>query len=292
MAQEVVPDVLAPVVALLTQFGDSWFLFTLVAILYLTGEERRDDVLLVGALLACAVGSYAGLKFVFELPRPDQRLLDPEVLPMLVRPLYERVAFPSSYGFPSGHATMSTVAYVGLATVLSVWTRRRRFQAAGVAVTVTCLSRVVLGVHYLVDVVAGVALGALVLFVGFSLVDRLPMNRVTAVLTLAVVVNAAFVVESGGYVYAVVLLGATLGAFASWQLVLLGRELDTVDHSSAVGAEAELRVRLVAVATLPLVVALASVLVGGVVYPVAGLAGFGTAAIVLVPVVHASERGI
>ena len=84
------------------------------------------------------------------------------------RPATAVLAHATGRSFPSGHATAATA--LGLATGLlaAVLVAERWRRAAGVGlgayVGVVCLSRLVLGVHYLTDVVAGVAMaGAVVL---------------------------------------------------------------------------------------------------------------------------------
>lgn len=221
--QSVVPDWLAVVIALITQLGDGWFLFALLVWLYLTRHQRRDDVLLVGGLLACGVGLYRGLKYLFRLPRPGSPVIDSEVLPSVIAPLYEGAAHATGYGFPSGHATSAAVVYIGLATVLTVGTRRQRFAVAGAVVTLVGFSRVVLGVHFLVDVVAGVATGTALVALAFQVGDRTPGSRETAVFAGAVVLNAFYVVTSDGHVEAVLMLGASVGLLAGWRLLVYAR---------------------------------------------------------------------
>jgi undecaprenyl-diphosphatase len=63
------------------------------------------------------------------------------------------------YSFPSGHTTFAA-AVVGFATLLAI--KERRFVVAvGLAAIVAAMgpSRVLLGVHWLSDVVAGYAIG-------------------------------------------------------------------------------------------------------------------------------------
>lgn len=66
----------------------------------------------------------------------------------------------TTYAFPSGHALAATATYGALAIVLSVSIRarrERRLLVAGLAalIVLVAASRVVLGVHYLLDVLAG-----------------------------------------------------------------------------------------------------------------------------------------
>jgi undecaprenyl-diphosphatase len=75
-----------------------------------------------------------------------------------------------SYGFPSGHAMQSTIAYVMLVFVLSAvderWRARRGVLLAGALalVMLICVSRLYLGVHHPSDVVGGVVVGGGVIF--------------------------------------------------------------------------------------------------------------------------------
>lgn len=77
------------------------------------------------------------------------------------------VAAASGKSFPSGHAMNSTVIY-GALLMVAVWNidapRSRRVLGAGLAVLVgaIAISRVVLVVHYVTDVVAGVSLGVVI----------------------------------------------------------------------------------------------------------------------------------
>ena len=80
-----------------------------------------------------------------------------------VRPTIDPLTLTSGSSFPSGHATAAAACYAGLALIAG----RRRSPgarsilagaAAGIAVAVAT-SRVLLGVHWLTDVLAGLALG-------------------------------------------------------------------------------------------------------------------------------------
>jgi len=283
--QNLLPEGAALLAAALTQLGDAWFLSLLLVVLYWALPEEEHDVLLVGALLFVAAGAYRTLKHVFALPRPNDPLLAAEGVPGLLRPLYEATAFATSYGFPSGHATSSAVVYLGLAGVLGIWTRRRRYAVAATVVTVVGLTRVVLGLHYLVDVVAGAALGAAVAWLGIHGVRQFAADRVTVVLAVGVLTSAAYAAASGATRDSLLLSGAVLGLLGGWQLLVLAR---AAAGSPAVPVSSVRRRRgIAAVAFAPLLVTVATTPVVGVTpIPGAGFAGFVVAGVVLAPTVR------
>lgn len=88
----------------------------------------------------------------------------------------------STYSFPSGHAMGSTLLYGTLAAfaVWSVWAWRWRLLAgfvAGLLVVLICFSRVYLGVHYLSDVLGGIAAGSAWLMLCLTAVYTLRRRR-------------------------------------------------------------------------------------------------------------------
>jgi len=90
----------------------------------------------------------AGVKDLFQQPRPFD--LDPAV----------RLTAAEGYGLPSGHSQMAVTMWGSLAA----WTRKK--WAWGVAVALMVLigfSRIYLGVHFPTDVLAGWAIGVLLL---------------------------------------------------------------------------------------------------------------------------------
>lgn len=167
------PDSVTLVFGIVTQLGDVWFLAAVAVALYwfgrdapwLTSDGRRDGSFAFALLL----GAYALallLKTWFALPRPPGagQAVVPTWLPGIVGPIYESMVTGHGYGFPSGHALATTVVYGGLASTLRVWDARRRQMVAAGVVGLVSLARVVLGVHYVVDVVAGVAVGLVALW--------------------------------------------------------------------------------------------------------------------------------
>lgn len=142
-------------VIFVTDLGGTTFLvFLLAACYWLT--RRREAALVISYAIA-GVAFVVALKAALGLPRPPEE--------------YFLVAYEGDdYGFPSGHAFAATVVYGGLVSAFDRTRDRRAVAAATSLVILVALSRVVLGVHYLGDVIAGIAVG---------LVFLLGMNRVT-----------------------------------------------------------------------------------------------------------------
>lgn len=181
-----------------THLGDTAVLVALATLVYLA-YDRQAGAFVLGALLA-AFGVIVALKALFAAPRPPAEL---------------QVVAESGFGFPSGHALDSTVAWGAMAVAMDrLWDARRRFAVAGVVVAAVALSRVVIGVHYLVDVVVGVAVGLVVLGVAARWLREEPLQLFGLGAGLAVVAVAV----SGASVDAVALLGATVGGVGAWQV--------------------------------------------------------------------------
>jgi membrane-associated phospholipid phosphatase len=103
-------------------------------------RPRRRDWLYAAAGVAFAHGASIAVKRVVRRPRPDDES---------VRVL---VGTPSRLSFPSSHASSTTAAAV-------LYGRLLRRPLGAVLVPPMLLSRLVLGVHFPSDVLAGCALG-------------------------------------------------------------------------------------------------------------------------------------
>jgi undecaprenyl-diphosphatase len=139
---------IADLARILTHLGDPLVvtaLTILMAILLWFRRCRRDSLFVVATrLLALAVDD--GLKVLVRRPRP-----------VLVHPL----AHAHGYSFPSGHALGSAALWAAVAFMATA-RGLPRGRASVIAVTVPVVvatTRVVLGVHYVTDVVAGLLLG-------------------------------------------------------------------------------------------------------------------------------------
>jgi undecaprenyl-diphosphatase len=133
----------------ITNLGSGAFVLVVVAIAFAALCRRRhfvDATLLplavVGAVLVNLI-----LKLSFQRNRPEVAFIHLE-----------------TYSFPSGHAMTSTAVYGALAYLLwgrfpSPRPRVLMLSATAVLVGTICFSRLYLGVHYLSDVLAGIAAG-------------------------------------------------------------------------------------------------------------------------------------
>lgn len=199
-----VPETLVPVFVVLTFLGSTWFVTTVGPAVYLFGPKRgwlsrRDGA----RLLAVSIGALALVvlaKGLFAEPRPPESVM--------------RIAEDGN-GFPSGHATGAAAFYGGLAALLDVNDRARRYAAAAGMIALVAFTRLVLGVHYLGDVVAGALLGTA--FVAGLL--ALTRRRIGYGFVVAAVTAVAAVVLVGPTEDPVAALGGTVGALVGWWLV-------------------------------------------------------------------------
>jgi undecaprenyl-diphosphatase len=135
----------------ITSLGTGTVVVMIVAIagMFLWLNRHKHSALLLGIAALGSLVLNNLLKAGFGRPRPD---------------VVTWATHASFYSFPSGHAMSATVVY---STVAYLAARLQRTHAARVAVistaiviiTLICVSRLYLGVHYPTDVLAGVTIG-------------------------------------------------------------------------------------------------------------------------------------
>jgi membrane protein DedA with SNARE-associated domain/membrane-associated phospholipid phosphatase len=135
----------------LTLLGDEAFLyvsFILLIILMVTRKHYYAVIHLVIAGLLTALITHA-LKQYFGISRPD-------------------ITFntPASFAYPSGHSSGATVFYALIASFIAQEMANKQrwkcYLSFSLPILLIALSRVVLGVHWLTDVVAGISLGLII----------------------------------------------------------------------------------------------------------------------------------
>lgn len=241
--------------SVVTLFGGATVLLFLLSLLYWVGNRRKVATVVSYAFVALTVVLI--LKTLLGLPRPPA---EARVVELIDDP----------YGFPSGHAVAAVVVYGGLATV---YERLDRWTVAAVSVVVAAiaLSRVIIGVHYLGDVLAGIALGVALLAVLWKFVEDVPVQGFEVAAGCAIVAVALEAPES-----ALALGGSIGGVVGTYKFKHIPEPRSVADRV------------LSAVVGLPLVVGVQE-LVGmadpfGLVFEVAGYAVL-VVVILVVPVV-------
>ncbi len=155
-----------PLTALFVLLSAWWVKGPVYIVAGVLRDLRRGDIPLTGLTVFAAVFLSSAcstvLKELFDRDRPP--LADPD--------FEAAVGVPGSASFPSGHATTAFAAAAALALLVPSARRPALLLACGVA-----LSRVYLGVHYALDVVAGAALGVAVAFLVVSCTRRLLRGR-------------------------------------------------------------------------------------------------------------------
>ncbi|MFB6137694.1 MAG: phosphatase PAP2 family protein [Halobacteriaceae archaeon] len=207
-----VPDVLLPAFEAVTHLGSPATLAAVAWLAYLFGPsigalDRESAAHLLGVVVG-GLALVTALKWWFALPRPPTAL---------------RLAATDGYGFPSGHATASALGYGAIAATVRWGTLRHRAGVAAVLVVGISVSRVVLGLHYPVDVLVGAAVGTgyLALASSTAAVDR----RLPVLLAWTAAVLAALGVAAGAVAWptpdGAAALGGAVGTAAGW--VTIGR---------------------------------------------------------------------
>ncbi|MFP9193252.1 phosphatase PAP2 family protein [Natrialbaceae archaeon A-CW1-1] len=195
--RETLPEWLIGVFELVTHLGDGAALIIFATLLYWFGaESRRRQRALVIAIGIGALAISAGMKGIFVRPRP------------------ELAGGYGGYSFPSAHALGAAAFYGSLAVVADSGTRLQRYVAAGTIILLVAVSRVIIGVHYVGDVLVGVAIG--LAFV--ALVVRSERAEPGFIFAAAGVI-AILALLLGSHEFTTMTIGASLGATVAWYTV-------------------------------------------------------------------------
>jgi undecaprenyl-diphosphatase len=129
-----------------TRMGDGWLWYSLAfLVLAMGGAQRYVAVGAAGCAAIVGVMVFKLLKWISRRPRPCQ--YEPHC--------WSKVLPPDQFSFPSGH-TMTAFA---IALVVSYFYQGLEGPMYFLAISIA-ISRVVLGMHFLSDVLAGAVLGS------------------------------------------------------------------------------------------------------------------------------------
>ena len=138
-----------------TRLGDGWLWYALGMILVLFGGDRR--FLAIGA---SALAAATGILLFRALKRTSQRQRPCEIEPHC----WASILPPDKYSFPSGHSITA------FALALSIGLFYPDLQGCLLAVAfLIATSRIILGMHFLSDVLAGSAIGAALGFASYHI---------------------------------------------------------------------------------------------------------------------------
>jgi undecaprenyl-diphosphatase len=143
--------------------GNAIFVWILVIIIALFLEEKKHPgiskndkkfiiVFTLSFLTTAFLVNYP-LKNFFHRPRPNQLI---------------STTCPTDFSFPSGHAATAFAA----ATVLTFFDKKRRFFYSTIAFLIA-YSRIYLGCHYFLDVLAGGVVGIIISKIILSIITNL-----------------------------------------------------------------------------------------------------------------------
>src|SRR5215467_15477205 len=129
-----------------TRLGDGWIWYALgFLLLAFAGPQRFAAVCAAGAAAVLGIFVFKALKHLSQRPRPCQ--IEPHC--------WAKVLPPDQFSFPSGH-TMTAFA---ISLVVSYFYPSLEAPLYFLAISIG-VSRVVLGMHFLSDVLAGALLGS------------------------------------------------------------------------------------------------------------------------------------
>jgi len=136
-----------------TRAGDGWLWYAIaLAIFLLGGEDRFAALAAAGSSAALSVLLFLGVKRIAGRPRPCH--LEPHCWATLLP--------PDQFSFPSGHTMTAFAVAIPLALFYPTLTIGLLFCAFSVAI-----SRILLGMHFLSDVIAGALIGATIGYLGY-----------------------------------------------------------------------------------------------------------------------------
>jgi undecaprenyl-diphosphatase len=129
-----------------TRMGDGWLWYSLGVLIFVFGGPRGYAAIgTAGAAAICGILVFKMLKRLSRRPRPCQ----------FQTHCWSKVLPPDQFSFPSGH----TMTAFSIALVLSYFYPGLEWPLYFLALSIG-LSRIVLGMHFLSDVLAGAVLGS------------------------------------------------------------------------------------------------------------------------------------
>ncbi len=141
---------------IVTELGYTYFIVALVVLMFIIWKAKLKAWFFGGTILV-SWGVQKILKLIFARPRPDEAMW---------------WMSESSTSFPSGHSMMVATVFVLLVYFIltsptaKLWLKYLITILSSIAVILVPISRIILGVHYFTDVLAGLFIGAFMALIG------------------------------------------------------------------------------------------------------------------------------
>ena len=138
-----------------TRAGDGWLWYLIGLVILLIGDAGRfEAIAAAGSAALAGIATFKALKHVSGRRRPCQ--IEPHCWATLLP--------PDQFSFPSGHTITAFAVAVTLGEFYPMLLPALLFCAVSIAA-----SRILLGMHFLSDVVVGAALGMSLAFTSFRI---------------------------------------------------------------------------------------------------------------------------
>lgn len=217
--RDLFPEWMAIVFAFLSFFGSIYFVAPVIVLGYWWLDHRRFV-----DWIAFAFGGYAimvAIKGLTDVSRPPVGpAIDPASLPTVVRIVYEPLLIIDTTSFPSGHAIAATIVWTMFYLETDIASERIRGVIAIGMIGLVSLARVAGGIHFPIDVIAGVAIGAVYLVLAFQcrsmLIERIRDRAVVAMFVIAAAMST-IAYSLNPQIDTLALVGGALGAAIAWE---------------------------------------------------------------------------
>ncbi|MDG6997098.1 MAG: phosphatase PAP2 family protein [Nitrososphaerota archaeon] len=157
------------IMVLASTYGREYFWVGIVALMLIFGDTKtRILAVELAALFLVGIAVGEALKHIVYRARPYET----------VAGIITRVSRDTDSSFPSGHAL---IVSIGSAFVLLRLKHRIVSLLLTLEAAVVCYSRVYVGMHYPLDVVAGVLIGVAIVFLGLFFIESYLMKLVESI---------------------------------------------------------------------------------------------------------------
>ena len=204
--QAFIPHAVISVISLLSFFGEEAFLVLMLGFVYWCWDKETGKK--IGFAIVMANIWNPMIKNVFLRRRPyfeSDRI-------KLLRPIEKGDIYDlnlQGYSFPSGHSTNAAALF----GVLAMSFRKKILTVLAVVIPLlVAFSRMVVGAHFPTDVIAGLALGYLIMFVMTFVYDRIKNRYLFYGILLVTAIPGLFYCKSADYFTG---LGLLVGLIAS-----------------------------------------------------------------------------